>query len=149
MDKKRTYFPATTAQQRRLLFEIWEETGDREEACRRAHVSEGTFYKWKPRFEAGGYAAVEEAYSRAPKEPHQTPPEKEAKVVEMRRQYPDWGKRRITDELAKGNNWVPLVSPNTVKRILEDAGLWPEAETTAKKGGPKPRPGQRTNRDKP
>jgi transposase len=149
MDKKRTYFPATTAQQRRLLFEIWEETGDREEACRRAHVSAGTFYKWKPRFAAGGYAGVEEPYSRAPKEPHQTSPEKEAKVVEMRRQYPGWGKRRIRDELAKGNNWVPLVSPNTVKRILQDADLWPEVETTAKKGGPKPRPGQRTYRDKP
>ena len=148
MDKKRTYFPATTAQQRRLLFEIWEETGDREEACRRAHVSEGTFYKWKPRFEAGGYAAIEEPYSRAPKEPHQTVPETEAKVVEMRRQYPGWGKRRITDELAKGNNWVPLVSPNTVKRILQDADLWPEVETTAKKGVPKPRPGPRTYRDK-
>ena len=134
MDKKRTYFPATTAQQRKLLFEIWEETGDREEACRRAHVSKGTFYKWKPRFEAGGYAAVEEPYSRAPKKPQQTSPEKEAKVVEMRRQYPEWGKRWIRDELAKGNNWVPLVSPNTVKRILEDAGLWPEAETTAKMG---------------
>jgi hypothetical protein len=70
-------------------------------------------------------------------------------VVEMRRQYPEWGKRRIRDELAKGNNWVPLVSPNTVKRILQDADLWPEVETTAKKGGPKPRPGQRTYRDKP
>ncbi len=41
---------------------------------------------------------------------------------------------RIADELAKGNNWVPLVSPNTVKRILKDAGLWPEPEATAKKG---------------
>ncbi len=149
MDKKRTYFPATTAQQRRLLFEIWEETGDQKEACRCAHVCEGTFYKWKPRFKAGGYAALEEAYSRAPKKPEQTPPEKEAKVVEMRHQHPEWGKRRITDELAKGNNWVPLVSPNTVKRILEDAGLWPEAESTAKKGGQKSRPAQRTYRDKP
>jgi hypothetical protein len=66
----------------------------------------------------------------------------------MRRQRPDWGKRRIADELAKGNNWVPLVSPNTVKRILQDAGLWPEAETTAKKGGPKPGSGLRTCRAK-
>ena len=56
----------------------------------------------------------------------------------MRREHPDWGKRRIADELAKGNNWVPLVSPNTVKRILQDAGLWPQAESGAKKGGPKP-----------
>ncbi len=136
MDKKRTYFPATTAQQRCLLFEAWEETGERAAACRRAHVSQGTFYKWKPRFAAGGYAALAEPYRRAPKNPHQTPPEKEAQVLELRRQYPEWGKRRITDELAKGNNWVPLVSPNTVKRILQDAGLWPEAAPAAKKGGP-------------
>jgi hypothetical protein len=35
--------------------------------------------------------------------------------------------------LAKGNNWVPLVSPNTIKRILKDADLWPELEAKAKK----------------
>jgi transposase len=137
MDKKRTYFPTTTAQQRRLLFEIWEETGKVDEACRRAHVSEGTFYYWKPRFEAGGYAGLGELRSRAPKTPHQTEPAVAAEVVKMREANPTWGKRRISDELAKDNNWVPLVSPNTVKRILQDAGLWPEAESGAKKGGPR------------
>ena len=148
MNKKRTYFPATTAPQRRLLFEAWEETGDRAEACRRAHVSQGTFYKWKPRFAAGGYPALEKPASRAPKEHCQTPLAVAAQVIALRRQSPAWGKRRIADELAKGNNWVPLVSPNTVKRILQDAGLWPEAETTVKKGGPKPGPGLRTFRAK-
>ena len=59
MMKKRIYFPVTTAQQRQLLFGTWEETGSVEEACRRAHVSKRTFYNWKPRFEAGGYAALE------------------------------------------------------------------------------------------
>jgi transposase len=149
MNKKRTYFPQTTAQQRRLLFEVWEETGDRDEACRRAHVSVGTFYVWKPRFEAGGYEALETLQSRAPKVHHQTPAEIEADVVAMRREHPEWGKRRIGDELAKGNNWVPLVSPNTVKRILKDAGLWPEAESGAKKGGPKARGAQPKPQAKP
>lgn len=137
MDKKRTYFPITTGQQRRLLFEIWEETGDLAEACRRAHVSAGTFYYWKPRFEAGGYAALEELRSRAPKAPYQTDPAIAAQVVKMREAQPAWGKRRIADELAKGNNWVPLVSPNTVKRILQDAGLWHPGQSGAKKGGSK------------
>ena len=135
MNKKRTYFPRTTAQQRQLLFEVWEETRDRDEACRRAHVSVGTFYVWKPRFEAGGYEALKMLQSLAPKVHYQTPPEIEADVVAMRQEHSDWGKRRIADELAKGNNWVPLVSPNTVKRILKDAGLWPQAESGAKKGG--------------
>lgn len=137
MTRKRTYFPPTTAQQRRLLFEIWERTGDREEACRRAHVSESTFYNWKPRYEAGGYAALDEARSHARQRQNRAPPEVGSQVVAMRQEHADWGKRRIADELAKGNSWVPLVSPNTVKRILQDAGLWPPAEPGVKKGGPK------------
>jgi hypothetical protein len=56
-------------------------------------------------------------------------------VIDLRRQQPTWGKQRIADELAKANNWVPLVSPNTVKRILRDAGLWTPSEPTAQKGG--------------
>lgn len=138
MTEKRTYFPTTTAQQRRLLFEAWEASGDREEACRRAHVSQSTFYHWKPRFEAGGYEALKETNSHAPHNPHVAPAEVEAQVIAMRRAHPERGKRRIADELAKGNNWVPLVSPNTVKRILLDAGLWSEAESVVKKGGLKP-----------
>jgi transposase len=77
---------------------------------------------------------LEEFQSHAPKNPHRKAQEVEEKVIAMRRQHTDWGKKRIADELAKGNNWVPLVSPNTVKRILKDAGLWPEPEATAKKG---------------
>jgi hypothetical protein len=60
----------------------------------------------------------------------------------MKQGHPDWGKRRIADELAKGNNWVAVVSPNTVRRILQDAGLWPKADRGAKKGGLKAAPGQ-------
>ncbi len=45
-----------------------------------------------------------------------------------------WGKQRIADELAKANTWVPVISPNTVKRILQDAGLWTPAATPEKGG---------------
>ena len=135
MEKKRTYFPPTTVQQRRLLFEVWEESGDREEACLRAHVSEGTYYKWRPRFELGGYPALEKPGSHAPHRPQRIGPEIEAEVVRMREASPEWGKQRIADELAKANNWVPVVSVNTVRRVLQDAGFWPESESGAKKGG--------------
>jgi hypothetical protein len=43
------------------------------------------------------------------------------------------GKRRISDELAKANNWVPVVSPNTIRSILEEAGLWKPDEAEQKK----------------
>ena len=128
MATKRIHFPQTTAQQRQLLFETWEETGNVTAACRTAHVGRGTFYYWKPRFDEYGYAGLAEFASRAPKEPHRTSPEVEQQVIALRRQHSDWGKRRIADEVAKANNWVPLVSPNTVRRVLIDASLWPAAE---------------------
>lgn len=128
MDTKRIPFRQTTAQQRKLLFETWEATGSVTQACHKAHVGRGTFYYWKPRFDEHGYAGLEEFASRAPKEPDRTPADVEQKVIALRSEHSEWGKRRITDELAKANNWVPLVSPNTVKRILEDAGLWERAK---------------------
>ena len=71
----------------------------------------------------------------------------------MRRQNPKWGKLRIANEMAKANNWVPLVSPNTVRRILQDAGLWTTPEAELKKKKPKnisrtaEQPGQTANVD--
>jgi transposase len=114
MSKKRTYYPPTTTQQRRLLFETWKATGNVSEACLRSHVSERTFYNWKPRFEAGGYAALEKTGSHAPKNPRRTPREVTQEVEKMKRAHPEWGKRRIADEMAKANNWVPLVSSNSL-----------------------------------
>ena len=133
MANKHIHFPQTTAQQRKLLFETWEATGNVSEACRQAHVGRGTFYYWKSRFDEQGYAGLEAFASRAPKEPHRTPPAIEQKVIRLRGEHPDWGKKRIADELAKGNNWVRLVSPNTVKRILQQAGLWETVEAEAEK----------------
>jgi len=135
---KRIHFPLTTAQQRRLLFETWEATADVDLACHTAHVGRRTFYTWKPRFIAGGYAALEQFASRAPKHTRRTDAMLEQQVIEMRQQHPAWGKQRIADELAKANRWVPVISPNTVKRILRDASLWPAPVTAAKKGASRP-----------
>jgi hypothetical protein len=59
--------------------------------------------------------------------------EVETKVLELHDQHAEWGKHRLVNEIAKANNWVPLVSPNTVRRILEDAGLWQPGENRVKK----------------
>ena len=131
---KRIHFPLTTAQQRRLLFETWEATGDVELACRTAHVGRRTFYTWKPRFRTGGYAALDHFPSRAPKHTRRTPNPIAAQGIALRPPHPAWGKQRLADELAKANDWTPLVCPNTVKRILRDAGLWDATQVAAKKG---------------
>lgn len=133
MSTKRTYFRRTTPDQRRLLFETWQATGNVSQSCKVAHVCRQTFYDWLPRFVADGYAGLLEFASSAPKEPHRIDPSIEPRVNALRQQNPSWGKRRIADELSRANQWVPLVTPNTVRRILEDAGLWPASESLGKK----------------
>ena len=153
MSKQRVHYPRTTPSQRRKVFEVWEETGEIDTACQKAGVSEGTFYYWRPRFETGGYEGVGQFASQAPKEPNRTSVDIEQEVIALRQQNEGWGKRRIADELAKKNNWVAVISPNTVKRVLQDAGLWGQAEsqTTAAKFKPESRtaeqPGQSLNVD--
>ena|SRR5215468_11936714 len=131
---KRIHFPLTTAQQRRLLFETWEASGDVALACRTAHVGRSTFYTWKPRFQAGGYAALDAFASRAPNRTRRCDAALEQQVIALRHDHPDWGKQRLADELAKANGWRPLLSPNTVKRILRDAGLWTTKAPGQKRG---------------
>lgn len=133
MSPKRTYFGFSTFQQRKLLFETWEATGSIQQACQTARLSRRTFYYWKPRFDENGYAGLEEFASRVAHKLNYKSAEIAQRVTDMRREHPDWGKARIAQEMAKANNWVPLLSPNTVKRILRDAGLWPERGVREKK----------------
>jgi len=134
---QRIYCPPTTEQQRKQLFETWEATGNVSAACRKARVSRQTFYNWKKRFVEEGYAGLEEPRSHARKNTGKIDSTVEQRIIELRKENPKWGKRRIADELAKANGWVPLASHTTVKRVLRDAGLWPQAEETVKKRGQK------------
>jgi hypothetical protein len=133
MSIKRTYFGFSTPSQRKLLYETWETTGSVTRACQKARLSRRLFYYWKPRFDQFGYAGLEEFESRAAHKLNYKSAEIEQRVTEMRRQNPEWGKARIAQEMAKANHWVPLVSPNTVKRILRDANLWPQRGVGEKK----------------
>ena len=133
MIAKRIHYRRTTAAQRKLLFEIWEQAGNISEACRRAHVGRGTFYYWRARFAEESYAGLEEFKNHAPRSPNQIAETVEQAVIAIKQAHAKWGKKRIAHELAKKNNWVPVVSPNTVKRILKTAGLWASVEAAVKK----------------
>ena len=133
MNSNHTFFPRSTAAQRKLLFETWEATDSISQACERAHLSRMTFYHWKPRFDQEGYAGLEQPLSHRPKHlARQKSAAIEAEVIALRKAQADWGKQRIAHEIAKAHNWVPLVSHNTVRRILRDAGLWAEPEAQKK-----------------
>lgn len=133
MSPKHTYFGFSTAQQRKLLFETWEETGSVTQACQKARVSRGLYYYWKRRFDAEGYAGLEAFESRVAHKLNYKDEAIAQRVIDLRQQHPNWGKARISQEMAKANNWVPIVSPNTVKRMLQDAELWPESGSGKKR----------------
>lgn len=134
MKAKRVYFPPTTPQQRKLLFETWEQSNNISAACRIAHVGRTTFYYWKARFDENGYAGLE-SYEQVgvPKGTGRIAINIQAEIEDLYRTHPDWGKRRLADEMGKANNWVALVSPNCVRRILVEAGLWKPDEKQEKK----------------
>jgi len=96
--KKRIHFPRTTFPQRKLLFQTWEATGNIKKACQRAHVCQNTFYRWKPRFLAGGYDALSTFKSHAPKNPSRTSRAVEQQVIALRKAHPKLGKRSIANE---------------------------------------------------
>jgi transposase len=122
---KRTYFRRTTPQQRRLLFETYERTGNVDEACRVARMARRTFYYWLPRFREGGYAALERERSRAPHRTRIPPTAEETvqEVIDYKRVHAEAGYRRIADELRKAHDWQRVISPTQVRRILLKAGL--------------------------
>ncbi len=124
MSKQRIYYRRTTASQRQRAFEVWEETKNVGEACRQARISKSTFYYWKGRYKAKGKKGIEEAKKPGPEKGVRISQEIEEKVVKLKTANPEWGKRRIADEISKENSWVPLVSVNTVRRILEERGMW-------------------------
>jgi len=134
MNPKRTYYGYTTYQQRKLLYETWEETGKITLACKKAHVSRGLFYYWKARYDEKGYAGLEEFDSREAHKLNKKDESIEQKVIEIKKDHDDWGKRRIADEMAKANQWEPIVSANTVRRILHTAGLWSGSGVEKKRG---------------
>ena len=133
MNKQRIYYPRTTYSQRKLLFEIWEETGDVFEACRRARVSQGTYYYWRKRFKESGYDGLKETKKTGPEKGMLTGEDIKAEVVKLKKENEGWGKKRIADELAKKNSWVPVISPNTVREILREKGMWSAIMSTSPK----------------
>ena len=122
---KRPYFRPTTADQRRLLFETYERTGNINAACAVAHMARRTFYLWLPRFRAGGYAALAQTGSHAPHRTRipPTPAGTVAEVIAYKQAHPAVGYRSIANGLKQAHNWQAVISATQVRRILQRAGL--------------------------
>ncbi len=92
------------------------------ELADRLSVSPQAVQKWIARYEAGGLPALADR-SHPPRScSHQTTPELEATICELRRQHPGWGPRRILHQLAK-QGVDPLPGRSSIYRCLRRHNL--------------------------
>jgi transposase len=82
--------------------------------ARKCGVARASAYRYKRRFEQGGYAALRELPSIPKSHPRRTPPEVEAQIIELR-QTRGWAPRMISNAIG-----LPHA---TVSRVLQRAGL--------------------------
>ncbi len=102
--------------------------------CARYGISRETGYKWRRRYRELGPAGLEER-SRAPLDHGRRTPEAiSAAIVELRRERPHWGARKLLAVLAQRDPETCWPAPSTATDILRRAGLV---------DGRRRRPGQR------
>lgn len=93
------------------------------ELCERYGVSRKTGYKWAQRYVSYGWEGLQDR-SRAPHRcPHRTPKELESELLELRRQHPTWGARKLLACLRRREPEVSWPSASTVGGILKRHGL--------------------------
>ena len=88
--------------------------------CREFGISRPTGYRWRERWEQERAAGLEEKSRRPQRSPRRTAPELEQQIVELRRQRPDWGARKLQPLLAERGIELPVI---TVHRVLLRHGL--------------------------
>lgn len=140
------YYRETTFQQRKYLFELVERLGNVSEACRRAKVSRKTYYLWKPRYESEGIEGLREPRSHALHNPHTIDPHIQRRIIELKREHPNWGKKRIAQWIWKEYGWKRVVAIETVRNVLNRHGLWKNGKRKKKK---KKRKNRGTTADSP
>lgn len=127
------YYRSTTFQQRRYLFELVEQMGSVSEACRLAKVSRKTYYHWKPRYEKEGVEGLREPKSHAVHNPKTIDPQIERRIIELRREHTNWGKKRIAQWIWKEQGWERVVAIETVRNVLNRHGLWKNGKRKKKR----------------
>lgn len=92
------------------------------EVAARFGVSRQTLHAWLARYEAGGLEGLSDGSHRPRSCPHQMVGEVEVAIVNLRRQHPGWGPRRLVFELGKAGV-DPLPSESGVYRALARLNL--------------------------
>ena len=112
----------TTASLRREVVEQMLQEGTNIAAlCRQYGISRKTAYKWLHRYREGGWEALQDASCRPDRSPHRTPEAMEDLIVEVRKDHPAWGARKIHAFLRRRGQ-ASLPSPSTSPASSTAAG---------------------------
>jgi transposase InsO family protein len=84
-------------------------------------VSRKTVYKWLARYEQAGAAGLPDSAPIAHRHPHATPEGIVAALLELRKERPSWGPKKLRARLAQLGMAVPATS--TVGELLKKHGL--------------------------
>lgn len=111
-----------TQQQKQTLIAVYRQTGNMSQAIREANIrSPRTAYLWWHRYcEAGEVGLQPRSHARHTQE--RLPDEVAARICELRRQEPEWGRRQIATALVQ--RYGQAVSPASVEAVLRREGLW-------------------------
>ena len=90
------------------------------ELCREHGISRTNGYKWLRRYRSEGEGGLENR-SRRPRKISGTDGETVLRIIELRRDYPRWGPKKVRQLLLRQNQ-TPLPSVKTIARILDRAG---------------------------
>lgn len=90
------------------------------QACKRAGISRSHFYEIKEALERYGAEGLAPQPRRNPRMPNQTPPELEAKILEMTERYPAMSYLRLSSQLKLVGVGV---SPAAVRAVWQRHGL--------------------------
>ena len=96
--------------------------------CKEFGISPPTGYLWLRRYQQHGIAGIAERSRRPLASPARTSAALEQRVIEVRRQYPDWGARKLLVVLEREG--IELTR-STIHRILQRHGLIPECDQHA------------------
>lgn len=96
--------------------------------CRRYGITRKTGYKWIERFEKEGYPGLKDKSRRPHYQPGQVDPSIEQYIVNLRKQYPEWGGKKLhkllLNDQSNGQypfNSVPCI--RTIGNIIRRNGL--------------------------
>jgi transposase InsO family protein len=93
------------------------------ELCERYGVSRKTGYKWLERFRSAGFAGLEERSRRPRSSPQQASAEVVERIVDLRRNRPRWGAKKLLARLRTIAPELELPSRSVTHEILRRHGL--------------------------